>query len=201
MPDYPQRKRNRLPDYDYSAPGAYFVTLCTHEKRCFLSKIAVGALHEAPVVCLTEAGMVVRQAINALPERFPEIQIDHSVIMPNHVHLLLQITTERALRKAPLRTDEGGGMESSALAKRALREAPLQPDEGRGRERSTLAKAIGFLKMNSSKQIRTAQPQLKVWQRSFYDYVVRGEDDFREVWTYINNNPARWIEDEYFAES
>ena len=103
--DKPKRKQIRLPEYDYSSAGVYFVTICTHEKRRILSDVVVGAIHESPAaeVRLTPAGEIVQRVLNSLPERFPDLQIDHSVIMPNHIHMLLRITGERALREAPLR--------------------------------------------------------------------------------------------------
>ncbi len=167
----PRRKQNRLVGYDYSAPGAYFLTICTHEKRCFLSRINVGALHEAPAVSLSPEGEIVRQVIESLPERFPALRVEKYVIMPNHVHLLLVITSDRALREAPLRSDRG---------------------------RSLLAKAVGYLKMNSSRQIRVWRPELVVWQRSFHDHIVRGEADYLEIWSYIDGNPTKWTEDRFY---
>ena len=118
--DLPKRKQNRIPGYDYSKPGAYFVTICTQDRKNILSNIAVGALREAPL---------------------------------------------RA--------------------------------EG---ERSLLSKAIGFLKMNSSKEIHKSCPDLTVWQTRIYDHVIRNEEDFREIWNYIDTNPARWAEDKYYKE-
>ncbi len=170
--ELPKRKQIRLPDYDYSSPGAYFVTICTTNRRCLLSDVAVGALHEAPAVNvrLTELGQIVRETIDFLSDRYPDLIVDKYVIMPNHVHLLLRIEKERALREAPLRERE---------------------------TRSLLSKAIGFLKMNCSKQIHQAYPDLDVWQRGYYEHVIRSEDDYREIWEYIDSNPAKWAEDCY----
>ena len=212
----PKRKQIRLSYYDYNSVGAYFVTICTHEKRRILSDVTVGALHEAPAasVRLTPAGEIVRRVLETLPQRFPDLRIDHSVIMPNHIHLLLRITGERALREAPLQTraDSSESLvgavherpvqgevtgrtipgESDDCYSRALREAPLQD------KRSLLSKAVGFLKMNSSKQIHLIEPDLKVWQRSFYEHVIRNEHDYREIWRYIEGNPGKWTEDKYY---
>ena len=173
--ELPKRKPIRLPDYDYSSPGAYFVTICTANRRCLLSGITVGALHEAPAVNvrLTKLGQIIRETIDFLPDRYPDLTVDNCVIMPNHVHLLLRIQMERALREAPLRERE---------------------------TRSLLSKAIGFLKMNCSKQIHQAYPDLDVWQRGYYEHVIRSEDDYRESWEYIDNNPARWAEDRYYEQ-
>ena len=120
MEALPKRKQTRLPDYDYSSAGAYFVTFCTQEKRCFLSEILVGAIHESP-------------------------------------------------------------LHTEGDCKRAL-----------------LGKAIGFLKMNSSKQIHQLFPELSVWQRSFYEHIIRNENDYLEIWSYIENNPLKWAQDRFY---
>ena len=173
--DLPKRKQIRLPDYDYSTSGAYFVTICTHGKRCILSDITVGALHEAPVVSvrLTEVGRVVDQVIQSLPARYSNLTVDHYVIMPNHIHLLLRIEAGRALREAPLRLDG---------------------------TRSLLSIAVGYLKMNCSKRIHENQPEVQVFQRGYYEHVIRNEADYRQIWEYIDGNPARWTEDRYCGE-
>ena len=117
--DLPKRKQIRLPDYDYSVPGAYFVSICTHEKRCILSEITVGAIHESPAVRPTDAGIIVQRVVSSLPRRYSNLTVDHFVIMPNHIHLLLRIAEDRAIRESPLRRDG---------------------------KRSLLDKAVGFLK-------------------------------------------------------
>ena len=171
---FPRRKRNRLENWDYSTPGDYFVTICTHEKRCFLSRITVGAIHELPEtsVLLTEAGVCVKRVIETLPERYPGLFVDHYVIMPNHIHLLLRIENTRAIHELPLQDKQ---------------------------RRSLIDKAVGFLKMNSSKQIHVRQPGLTVWQRSYYDHIIRSQTDYLTIWNYIDTNPARWEKDRFYA--
>lgn len=61
-------------------------------------------------------------------------------------------------------------------------------------------KAVGYLKMNSSKRIHTLYPELTVWQRSYHEHVIRNEEGYREIWDYIENDPARWLEDRYCPE-
>ena len=87
----PKRKRNRLTQYDYSTPNAYFITICTEKrKNLFWTEVgaAIGRPHDVP---LTNIGMIVKQGILDIPEHYPTITVDHFVIMPNHIHLLLQI--------------------------------------------------------------------------------------------------------------
>ena len=78
----------------------------------------------------------------------------------------------------------------------ALREAPLREDG----TRSLLAKAVGYLKMNSSKRIHEIKPEMQVWQRSYHVHVIRGEADYRQIWEYIETNPAKGAEDRYYGE-
>ena len=88
----PERKPNRLPTFDYASNGAYFVTLCTQNKKCILSTVTVGATFgRPPVIRLTEVGEIVKREILRLNETYDNLRVEHYVIMPNHVHLLLMI--------------------------------------------------------------------------------------------------------------
>ena len=84
--DYPQRKRNRLKTYDYSTPGAYFITICTEGRRNTLCEIVGDGF---PVLKLP--GIVAEMVINRIPMKYPQVRIDHHVVMPNHIHMLLSI--------------------------------------------------------------------------------------------------------------
>ena len=98
----PKRKRLRLQDYDYSTPGAYFLTICTYNRKCTLSHV-VGAIHESPETKLTQYGEIVDSIINSIPTRF-KATVDSYVIMPNHIHLIIIITDDeelRAIRESP----------------------------------------------------------------------------------------------------
>ncbi len=175
MAGLPQRRSPRLPEYDYSSPGAYFITICTQDRRCILSEINVEALHEAPAgaIRLKAAGRCVQEALESLRGRYPGLHVDHYVIMPNHVHLMLRIEEDRAIRESPLRS---------------------------GEKRSLIDKAVGFLKMRSSRMIHERFPDLQVWQRSFHDHGILGARDYLEILTYIESNPLRWKEDCFFCE-
>ena len=162
----------RLHDVDYSAPGAYFITICTQEKQKMLSYI-VGAIHESPAmnVKLSEYGEFVERYIQIARERF-DIEINQYVIMPNHVHLIIEIVPNGA---------------------RAIRESPL-------RSRSIISQVVGFIKANSSKEIHRTNPDIKIWQRGFYDHIIRDERDYEEISKYARENPLKWRYDELFCE-
>ena len=90
--DIPKRKSTRLASCQYSTPGAFFLTICTHNRECLLSRIlSVGEGLAPPVVSLTETGKIVEEEIVNLEKRFPEVTLDRYVIMPNHIHLLLSL--------------------------------------------------------------------------------------------------------------
>ena len=167
----PKRKAMRLKNFDYSSTGAYFITICTHNRKCMLSQI-VGAIHESPETVLTEYGKIVDEIIKNVSERC-EVTIDRYIIMPNHVHLLVIITDSEELR--------------------AIRESPL-------RGRSVISKAIGYIKMNASKEIHTRFGKINLWQRGFYDHIIRGKEDYEEHLKYIAENPMRWYYDELYTD-
>ena len=91
--ELPKRKPNRLPNFDYSTPGAYFITICVEGKRCILGDIVGGGDLDAPQVELTKMGRIVQRNIE-LSKQIPNIHIDKYVIMPNHVHFILFIDGE-----------------------------------------------------------------------------------------------------------
>lgn len=94
MSYYQNRKHPRLQGYDYGQAGAYFVTICTHDRRPLLGHVCVGRDDlGAPLasVILSSLGHIVRQRLDSIPTAYPMASLEHSVIMPNHIHLLLII--------------------------------------------------------------------------------------------------------------
>ena len=91
--ELPKRKQNRLTEYDYSTPNAYFITICTENRRNLFWK-DIGTVIDRPEnVPLTNLGIIARQSVMNIPKHYPTISVDRFVVMPNHVHLLLQIHT------------------------------------------------------------------------------------------------------------
>lgn len=152
---FPKRKPIRLDNYDYGTSGAYFVTLCVRDKKAILSNITVGASNARPQeIHLTEYGRVVEKAINAIPKHYPAITVDKYVIMPDHIHLLLQIHTD---------------------------------NNGRPMVAPTISRVVQQTKGYVTKQIGVS-----IWQKSYNDHIIRGENDYYEIWKYIENNPLKY---------
>ncbi len=163
------RKTIRLRDYDYSDPGGYFLTICTHSREELLGKIVNQEMR------LSGPGEVVRQWWLRLEERFPDVELDSCIIMPNHIHGIVIILEKE-------RKDVG-----------ALHELPLQ-DTKRTRRRMVLPRVVGYFKMNSAKQVNrlsvsSANP---LWQRNHYEHVIRNQYELSKIREYIENNPAKW---------
>ncbi|MBQ7224874.1 MAG: transposase [Clostridia bacterium] len=174
---FPKRKQLRLNNYNYNSVGAYFITICTHERKCILSNI-VGAIHESPEHKLSQYGKIVDEIINNT-SNYKNAQKDKYVIMPNHIHFLISII------------DEDKSNYYSQL--RAIRESPLR------NERSVISKLIGYIKMNVSKSINERFNETKIWQRGFHDHIVRNEFDYEKIAKYIEENPIKWHLDCFFV--
>ncbi len=199
----PKRKQLRLPEYDYSSPGAYFVTICSHEKRCILSTITVGdGVLDVPCVRLSPYGKIVEETLREIVNTYSWLSLDRYVIMPNHIHLLLRIE-DTGPSRTPAPTRETGTGPSGTPA--PTREAGTGPSGTPAPTRETgtgpsvpanaaLPRLISTLKRFTNKKCGT-----ELWQRSYHEHVIRGEADYRQILGYIDTNPARWAEDRYFS--
>ncbi len=174
--DAAKRKRNRLKEYDYSLEGGYFVTVCTDNRAHILSCIPVG--DGFPVPRLTEAGEVVERCIGEIGGRYPSVSVDKFVIMPNHLHMILVFDSGTHGTGDPSPTSIG--------------EAP-----------PSLGALLGWFKYKTTKEINDLNGTAgkKLWQRSYYDHVIRNRTDYLEIWQYIDDNPAKWREDELYSSN
>ena len=153
--ELPSRKRNRLKHYDYSSCGAYFITICTSDRRNYFWN-GVGATIGRPQdVDLSQYGKLVDEAINNIPSIYPALKLDHYVIMPDHIHLLLII-----------RADE----------------------YGRPMVAPTISRVVQQLKGYITKRIGHS-----IWQKLFFDHVIRNRQDYEEHVKYICDNPVKWV--------
>ncbi len=102
MTERPERKRNRLQLWDYSHPGAYFVTVCTKDRRKLLGKIVGEGLCALPRMVLSPIGSRVRESIEHVSQRYDNVRIDKYIVMPNHIHLIVRIEETGGHRGPPL---------------------------------------------------------------------------------------------------
>ena len=124
----------------------------------------VGAIIDRPKnVPLTNLGIIAQRSIENIPKYYPAISVDHYVIMPNHIHLLLQINTDV---------------------------------NGRSMIAPTISTVVRLMKGTVSKQAG-----FTVWQKGFYDHVIRNGNDYQDIWNYIEGNPSKWAEDKLYIST
>ena len=176
-PDDPRRKRLRLREYDYTSYGAYFVTIVTQDRRHMFGRVT----HDEMV--LTTVGEVVWDAWDALPVRFPSVELDLFVVMSNHVHGIVWLLDEPMVA-----LDEGaaGGSPTAApVAAPALVGRPTLGDVMR------VFKSISAIEVN-----RANRSTGDVWQRNYFEKIVRSQRQLDALRRYIDENPLRWALDE-----
>jgi putative transposase len=180
-----KRKANRLKGYDYSKDNLYFVTNCVKNNLCCLGKIIpVGTGRDLSVrdpsvgdesenqfdiiykVELNQYGLIVDQRINWLINQYEYVDIHNYVIMPNHIHLILEIDSHKVK-----------GLEIKV---------------------KSLSSLMGALKTTSSNQIHNAGFEAFAWHRSFHDSIIRSDKAYQNIFYYIDENPQKWFEDEFF---
>ena len=179
MSERRSRKEHRLANYDYSQNGAYFVTICTKNMVHYFwdeNTNPVGAHSVRPQsklqyntkIRLSEYGKAVKESFEKVSEYYPMVYFDKYVIMPNHIHVIISISTD-------ICEDKSGRTEC----------AP------------TLSQIIKNLKENVTRKIG-----FSLWQKSFYDRVLRNNREYLVTWQYIENNPINWLngieEDEFY---
>ena len=182
--DIYHRHSLRLCKYDYSQAGAYFVTVCTHNKECLFGEIQDG------VISLNDAGKIVHSVWDKLPISFPGIIPDEFIVMPNHCHgILLFAGAERALPRLNGLPGSSGPAEmpsSKTTRKGAASSAPTLGDVVRTFKSKSAVNVNRFLN-------RSARP---LWQRNYYEHIVRSEDELNIIRDYISQNAARWAVDD-----
>jgi REP element-mobilizing transposase RayT len=174
VPQYNSEKHHRrsirLKDYDYTQAGAYFVTVCTYARACLFGDVVEDAVN------LNECGQIVYTEWLKSAEIRPEIELDIFVIISNHLHGIVVITGVGAHGRAPL-----------------LNHASLY------RQPKSLGSFIAGYKSTVTKQINLNRhtPGLPVWQRNYYEHIIRNDRALIAIREYINQNPLRWHLDLY----
>lgn len=174
------RRSIRLPDFDYTRPGAYFITICVHERACLFGEVVDGVMR------LNEFGEIVREEWERSAEIRAELVIDAFVTMPNHFHGIVHIDVG-AHGVRPLNVDDHDD--------RAYGRTPLRPPK-------SLGAFISGFKSVTTKRINLLRdaPAHPVWQRNYYEHIIRNDHDLATIRDYIAGNPARWIDDENHPE-
>ncbi len=161
-----RRQKLRLRDYDYRQPGFYFVTLCVCNRMCLLGEVVDGAVR------VSDAGECVEKVWSGLPGHYANVSLDSFVVMPNHVHGIIQLI------------DVGAGLVTG------LKPATTGVTHG-------LPEIVRAFKTFSARPINSLRrmPCAPVWQRNYYERVIRNEAELLRVREYIASNPLQWALD------
>jgi putative transposase len=176
-PDTHDRRSIRLKGYDYELAGAYFVTICTQGRACLFGVVADGEM------CLNDAGRMIEQWWFELNQKFPAVETDEFLIMPNHLHGIVVITDVPVgadLRVGPVPEGERPAHQGAHAG------APLQT-------------VIQWFKtMTTNEYIRAVKTaswpsfNRRLWQRNYFEHIIRDEESLLRIQQYILDNLSRW---------
>jgi len=219
-PKIHHRRSIRLPKYDYSQPGFYFITLCTQNRLHLFGEIS------DDIMVLNDAGKMIHRIWNEIPIHYKPFAIHNFVVMPNHIHGILEITSITGPRACPdsanntcpnsltqtqpdTTTPDGsnigdyntGGYNTEKGQPRGG--APTGPTTNPATPRTTqLSDIVGRYKSLTTKIYINGihhhgwQPfNTRVWQRNYWEHIIRNENEYLKIVQYIIENPAKWAGD------
>jgi len=175
------RRSIRLRGHDYAQDGFYFVTICCHQRQPLFGEIT-----ESKMI-LNAAGEIVNTVWRELPNHYPGITLGEYVVMSNHFHGIIHIVGAQFI--APeFSTTHQGVIKQGALKQGAINRAP------------TVGNIIRAFKARCTYAINTINESAgaPIWQRNYYEHVIRNEESYLKIAEYIQTNPLRWQDDTYY---
>jgi len=149
-PEYHHRRSIRLIGYDYSQAGLYFITICCHGRECWFGEIKNG------VMILNDAGNIANECWSDIPTHFPNVVLHEFIIMPNHIHGVIEL-------KEPSKT---------------------------------IGSIVRGFKIGVTKWMRQNTNVFNVWQRNYWEHIIRNENEYNRIAQYILSNPQNWEHDQ-----
>jgi putative transposase len=172
-PQKHHRRSIRLPNYDYAQAGGYFITIVTYQRNMLFGKIVDEEIR------LNDLGKIADECWHAIPDHFPNVELGAYVVMPNHVHGILIIND--------------GPATNSLLVVGARHASPLRPH---GVKPKSIGAIVGSFKSAVTKRGRREHNITGVWQRNYYEHVIRNQEEWDRIQRYIVANPSRWADDQ-----
>ncbi len=224
-PEIHHRRSIRLKGYDYSQAGLYFITICVQDKTCLFGEISAEnkgnhtGLPVQPQMILNEAGKIAVSCWLEIPTHFPNVTLHEYVVMPNHIHGIIELsgTSVGAKNISP---EIGTENETFGIGTKNISHNSYEtgtPDNGtknispqrtessksessrpRGKSQ-TIGSIVRGFKIGVTKWIRQNSNVHHVWQRNYYEHIIRDELSYIRIADYINDNPAKWQEDKFYC--
>jgi len=211
-PNIHHRRSIRLRGFDYSQSGLYFITICTKNRECLFGHIANGKMH------LNDAGKIANECWDDIPNHFPNARLHEYVIMPNHIHGIIELVVGANNHRANDLTNncENNGANdcvnhwanddanncvnhwanndsNDCINHRANNDSPLRSPS------KTIGSVVRGFKIGVTKWFRQNTDIEMVWQRNYYEHIVRDEQSYQRIATYIENNPDKWTDDKFYT--
>ncbi len=166
--DIHHRRSIRLKDYDYSQMGLYFITFCTQNRLCLFGEIVDRNM------VLNESGKIAEKCLLAIPDHFPHSKLDQFIVMPNHIHCIIEITVG-----------------ANNYLPWANNYSPLQGTS------KTIGSIVRGVKIGITKWFHNNSDIRIVWQRNYYDHIITNEKSYHQIMEYILSNPLKWQDDKF----
>lgn len=194
MNSHRHRRSIRFPNYNYSQTGMYFITICTHNKICRFGTV------EQQIMQLNPMGERGSMQWQALPQRFTHIEMDAFVVMPNHVHGIINITAnpDSTPKGRPLHQNgrpQGSPLPGAHITDAHFAAAPTVGDMVGAYKSLCVHDCLQWINVN--------EPCLrlgKLWQRNYWEHVIHNEQELNNIRQYITDNPRRWHEDALYLK-
>ena len=169
------RKTIRIPGYDYSAGGYYYITICVKRRICLFGIIDNASMN------LSKIGEIANQCWIDIPVHYKNVKLDEYVIMPDHIHGIIII--------------------EPTVGVEYIQPLQCKPNENRYQHiiPSSICSIVREYKSAVTRLTNRNGHIYFKWQRNYYDHVIRNDDDLNRIREYIENNPANWLQDELFA--
>ena len=181
------RKSIRLAGYDYSQAGLYFVTICCEDKICRFGQVKNGTM------VLNEYGQIANDEWLKTAQIRPHVQLHEFVVMPNHIHGIIQLLDiGRGELHSPNTNELHSPDNNWGVCKTPLR-GPSQ----------TIGAIVRGYKSSVTKQINllcAIDASIKLWQRNYHDHIIRNEQSYQRISEYIINNPTKWKDDKFYKK-
>jgi REP element-mobilizing transposase RayT len=189
-PDKHHRRSIRLPGYDYSQPGAYFVTICAYQRQCLFGDVVNGQ------IILNQYGAIVADEWQKSSVIRQEIELDGWVVMPNHFHGIVII--KNIVGKNRDRIVKNGNVNVGANGRSPLRDNALVQMKSK-----SLSSLMAGFKSIATKKINILRdtPATPLWQRNYYEHIIRDRDAMDKIRQYIINNPVSWEIDQLHPDN
>ena len=170
------RKSIRLKGYDYTSAGAYFITIVTYQRECLFGDIQNGEM------TLSAMGQIADENWRAIPEHFPQVELGAFVVMPNHAHGVIIIHPDVGV--------------THWVAPTTVAQTENIPTKPNGPKRGSIGAIIGAYKMSVTRRIQKELNGENIWQRNYYEHIIRNDDEHNRIHLYIESNIDNWATDE-----